>query len=276
MLRYLGSGRRRFGTHPMYVHRRANWEFFAVLHGRCGSLQPETRRAPLLSRHLWIFPPETAHGWSGERNRPCQVAIFHFGSVPELLAQAVRREGRLSIALTPAQALDVRRLAAELLPHYQRITERSYLVFDRALLSLTLLALEHIPASQSEEQSDFARRKVKAALAWYGEHLTERPKLDRVAQATHVSGRHLRRLFREARGESPHAAFARVRVHRAMDLLARSDLKLDAVAAASGFASVVDLCRVFSAHQKVSPGAWRKRVMRGCNEAGPANPSVVK
>src|SRR5277367_4504406 len=66
MLRYLGAGVRRFGLYPMHIHQRDNWEFFAVLRGKCGPVLNETGPAILQRSHLWIFPPETAHGWKGD------------------------------------------------------------------------------------------------------------------------------------------------------------------------------------------------------------------
>lgn len=274
MLRYLGSGRRRFGLHPMYVHRRANWEFFAVLDGRCGARQSESDRPALRARTLWVFPPETAHGWRGDGARSCRVAIFHFSSVPHVLEKAVQAQGALSLPLTAAQAKWIARLARDLLPHYQHTTERSLLVFERALLDLTLLALERVPDERTEAKVDFALRKVEASIAWYGEHLVEQPKLERVAQAVNVSVRHLRRLFQEVRRESPLAVFARLRIQRAMELLSQSGHKLDAIAVECGFSSSSDFCRVFKNARKISPDAWRKQALRRCNEPGPDNPAV--
>lgn len=47
MLRHMVAGVRRFGLYPMYVHQRDNWEFLAVLRGKCGAVLSET--GPLLS-----------------------------------------------------------------------------------------------------------------------------------------------------------------------------------------------------------------------------------
>jgi len=64
--------------------------------------------------------------------------------------------------------------------------------------------------------------------------MLEQPKLDEVARAVNVSIRHLRRLFWQARQESPQAAFTRLRLERAMGLLSLSNLKLDAIAVSVG------------------------------------------
>lgn len=266
MLRYLGAGKRQFGLTPMYVHRRANWEFFAVVEGRCAPLGVSERPA-FRARHLWLFPPDSAHGWAGIGSASCTVLVFHFGSVPPVLERAARRAGFLERPLTAAQAGHLRKLMAELQPCFRRVTEKGLLVFARARLELSLLMVEEGDDVEEPVQADAALRKVEAALAWYAEHLAERPKIESVARSVHVSVRHLRRIFQDARHESPHQAMLRLRIHRALELLAHSELKLDDVARACGFASSSDFCRVFQLHQRVSPGTWRRHLLKPYGEA---------
>lgn len=274
MLRYLGTGGRRYGLHPMYVHRRANWEFLAVLEGRCG-VTPPGAGPPLRSRHLWLFPPEVAHGWTGEGAEACEVAVFHFGTVPPLLQRVAVARGGLDRSLPVAAVRRLRELVAELQPHYRRMTEKSLLVFERALLELSLLMLEDLPEPAGSVEAEAGLRKIEAALAWHAEHMAERPKIEEVAKAVHVSVRHLRRLFHEVRAERPHDAFTSQRLHRAMERLAHAPMKLEQVARECGFASGSDFCRVFQARHKVSPGAWRRRLSPQCSAPGAVNPAVT-
>ena len=111
--------------------------------------------------------------------------------------------------------------------------------------------------------------------------MAEQPKLDQIAQAVNVSVRHLRRLFWQARRESPQTAFTRLRLERAMGLLSLSNLKLDAIARQCGFSSSSDFCRVFKIHHHMSPDAWRKhrlpayRGTRGHPEIKPVRPDAA-
>lgn len=267
MLRYLGHGGRQFGLKPVYVHRRANWEFFAVLKGECGPVLVDGAKPVLHRSNLWVFPPQTSHGWGGRGAGTCQVAIFHFATVADLLEKAVEEKGSLSLGITPAHSQRLARLVDELKPHYERMTVKSLLVFQRALLDLTLLALDQIPEEPSEIKSDFALRKTDAVMTWYIEHMEQQPKLEEAAKAVSLSVRHLRRLFQEARRESPQEAFTRLRVQRAMDLLSQTDRKMDTIVAACGFSSSSDFCRVFKARRGISPDQWRRQILRGCNES---------
>lgn len=242
----------------MYVHRRANWEFFVVLKGRCATLPAKGNRPQFRTRHLWAYPPETAHGWAGVKSSPCEVAILHYSSVPNLLERLANENGHLEADLTPAQIRRIGRLVAELKPHYERITEKSALVFERALLELTLMALENIPSSRAETKKDFAVRKVETATIWYQDHMTDRPKIDEIARAVHLSARHLRRLFHEVKGVSPQVAFTRLRIERAMKLMSETQLKLETIAARCGFASASDFHRVFKQYRRINPDTWRR------------------
>jgi len=258
MLRYLGYGERQFGLQPMYVHKRNNWEFFAVLKGRCGLVLSSGDPPPLHTHHLWVFSPDTAHGWTGAGSSSCQVAVFHFSSVPHLIERAVSANGSYEIHLTPAQVSLIGHMATEMAPHYQRMTEKSHLVFERALLDLSLLILDTMPDERTESKPDFARRKVEAGITWYLEHMTQQPKLKEVADAVNVSERHLRRMFHEVRSKSPQMVFTHLRIQRAMELLARTDDKMETIASECGFASNTDFSRVFKKYRGTNPDAWRR------------------
>ena len=258
MLRYMALGTRRFGLYPMHIHQRDNWEFFAVLRGKCGAIVTETDHPTLQQHHLWVFPPEVAHGWKGEGASRCKIAVFHFGNVPPLLEKITREHGFLECALMPNQIRRLSEIQAELRAPFGSVTEKSLMIFEKALLELSLIALSDTPFATDQSGVDYALEKVQECLSWYSEHMPAQPKLDQVAQAVNVSVRHLRRLFWQARRESPQAALTRLRLERAMGLLSLSNLKLDAIAKQCGFSSSSDFCRVFKIHRHVSPDAWRK------------------
>jgi len=259
MLRHMAVGIRRFGLYPMYIHQRDNWEFLAVLRGKCGPIFTEADRPVFLQHHLWVFPPETAHGWKGEGTSRCKIAVFHFGNVPPLLEKITRERGFLDCALIPNQVRRLSEIQEELLGPYGNVTEKSLMYFEKALLELSLMVLSETPFTPDRSGVDYALQKVQECLSWYGEHMSDQPKIEEVAQAANISVRHLRRLFWNARQESPQAAFTRLRLERAMGLLSLSDLKLDAIASQCGFTSSSDFCRVFKTHRHVSPDAWRRK-----------------
>jgi AraC family transcriptional regulator len=261
MLRYLGFGRRQFGRFPIKPYARINWEFFAVVRGRCAPQQGEHDRPALRTATLWVTAPGSAHTWAAQGTQTTDVAVFHFGSVPAVLQACVRKHGQLAVPLRAAEARRVAALARSLERHYQQPNGLSPLVFQAALIELTLLALRKLPAAETPLQTDHGERIVERAGAWYAENIAQNPSITDVAREVHVSPSTLRRLFRRLLREKPARAFARLQIEKSMRLMTETDLKLEGVAAECGYTSSSDFCRAFKAFTRVSPTAWRRLVL---------------
>ena len=267
MLRYLSSGIRRFGTRPIGQHARVNWEFYAVVSGRCGIMLADGEKLPLRERCLWVFPPQHVHGWYGER-RHCRVVVMHYGTVPRQLAQAIPARGFLEQALTEAESVKVEEWAHALEPDFHHQDTLSELRFDRAVLDLTLLALGDMPSLSRSPADRRMAEKVDSAIAWFRRNLREHPSMEDNAAAVHVSPSHLRRLFMTVLKQNPRTVLGNAQIEIAMRLLSGSDLKIESVAAEAGFASARDFSRVFSSHKGCSPSDWRTRVQPPYKEEG--------
>ena len=259
MIRYLSSGVRRFGSMPIGSHSRLNWEFYAVVEGRCGVLLDSGEKLPLRDHCMWVFPPHHLHGWHGER-RPCHVVVLHCGAVPRQLAEAIPEAGFLERELDESKCQRIAELGSALDADFHERNSLSELRFDRAIIDFTLLALDGIESQSPCTVNRRMTEKVDSAVAWFRRHLREQPTIDDVAAAVHVSPSHLRRLFMMVVKQSPRAVLGNAQVEFAMRLLSGSDLKIESVAAESGFASARDFSRVFSAHQGCSPSDWRRKV----------------
>lgn len=256
MLKYLACGSKNFITEPVGVTTRVNWEFMAALDDPFGPLLADRTPPPVRTRHLWVFPPGTPHGWrSGGAVRR---AVFQFGLIPPPLDTRARAASWHECPLTRGEALRVFTLAESLRPHFERPTEVSMLRFQHALYELSLLALGNIPARQFSRPEDLAEQKVEAAGAWFSEHMAQDPTLADMARAVRLSPAHLRRIFWKSRGKNPLAVISEARVRRAMEMMANSEMKLEAIAEACGYGSAANFSRAFRRHQGVSPGEWRK------------------
>jgi transcriptional regulator GlxA family with amidase domain len=91
-----------------------------------------------------------------------------------------------------------------------------------------------------------------------------------LARAVAVSKTHLTRVFHDNLGVSPVEALRQLRLDRAASLLARTNLEIQAIAAAAGFADAFHFSRVFKQHYGVAPRLFRQRVLAG--EPLPMNP----
>ncbi len=272
MLRYLGAGARRFGLYPLKPSPRLNWEFFAVVKGVCAPLLESGPVLPLRERTLWVSPPWSPHTWAGKGRQRSEVAVFHFGSVPAALETVVRERGQLSLALSAAECRRLTRLARELQPDFREPNHCSNLVFQAALIELTLLVLRKLPQGGPSLLKDHAERTVEEATSWFAGHLRANPTIDEVAREVHVSPSTLRRFFRKVLRERPARVFGRLQIEQGMRLMTETRLKLDTIAQECGFTSTSDFCRAFKAVTKVTPTHWRRTILGPPRAAGEAPP----
>src|SRR5688572_13953658 len=261
MLRYLGVGSRQFGLYPLKPVARMNWEFFAVVKGRCAPLSTENAHPTLCEQTLWVTAPGSAHTWAGDGSRRAHVAVFHFGSVPPALESMVRERGQLALSLKSAECERIATLAKELQADFHQPNHFSNLLFQSALIELALLVLRKLPSGKFPALADHAERTVENATTWYAEHVQANPSITEVAREVHVSPSTLRRLFRRVLRERPARVFGRIQLEKGMRLMTETELKLDSIADECGFTSTSDFCRAFKAHTKVTPTVWRQTIL---------------
>ncbi len=259
MLRYLASGPRPFGDTPMPSHRRVNWEFLAVVRGKCAPLVDSTHPPAPVTDTLWLFPPDTPHGWIGEPAKPCRVVVIHFNAVPAALEDAAREHGFLSRPLNADDKQYLLELSRALKPHYWDPILASEIHTTKALMELSLLFLEHAASNRTGQRSH-KLKKVQAFEEWIREHLAKCPSITDGARAVGLSASQLRRLCLSVRQAGPTEILQRLRTERAMDLMANQNAKLSVVAAECGFSSATNLCRAFKTQTGTTPATWRNEI----------------
>ena len=259
MLRYLAYGPKDLDAAPVPPMTRFNWEFYGNLRGPLrpiteSVMQPAFETTPT----LWLFPPDKTHGWQSSRR--IDRIVLHFSSVPDVIREACAGPGFLKTPLAPDDVAALRRMGDELKTHYRSPTPASLLLFDRALIDLSLLFLRGRNFAAALPLETVAVERVQRAIEWYLSHLHQRPTLDALADAVHISTAHLRRQFRLVYGRSPHLVLTNLRLERAAQLLATTDNTLEVIARSSGFNSASDFCRVFKHRFDVYPNEWRTQV----------------
>ncbi len=257
MLTYFGYGKRRYFEKPIVEKVRLFWEFQAVVQGaigrtfKDGSGDPEPQE-----RTLWLSPPGSFHGWSGEPGKVATIVVFHFRYIPEILLQCLgsTRSARISVSAADCQRL--RRLGRQVQSYWNNPAPGMMLCYEHALMELSLLVYESW-GRMAPQPAQRVHARVQDALSWFSEHMHENPGLDDVAQAAHVSPAHLRRLFHESLQNAPKEVFDQLRFQRAMQLLTDTSLPVAEVALACGFEEQSSFSRAFKRRFGSSPRELR-------------------
>jgi len=261
MLRYMARGPRNFLDSPVPPMPRLNWEFYVVTGGHCGPLLPAEKSPNLRTRTMWILPPHTVYGWRGD-GRPCDRVVFHFGMVAPDLVEILSGKKFLAVPLDADEIARIYQLADDVMPHLEHPHQFSHLLFERAALDLTIIAVKNQPTRSEIPLHRLASERVERALAWYLVNMARNPTVAEVANTVNVTPTHLRRLFRTVRHCSPHRAFRELQLQRATSLLTTTSLTLDQIASQCGFCSITDFSRVFHKEMNTTADQWRRHIVK--------------
>ncbi|WP_404403360.1 GyrI-like domain-containing protein [Pelagibacterium halotolerans] len=117
--------------------------------------------------------------------------------------------------------------------------------------------------------------RLNRVLDYVYAHLEDDLSFDMLADIACLSPYHWSRIYSAMRGETIAATIRRLRLQRAADRLANSDLDIEAIAARAGYSSTDTFRRAFKDSFGTSPAAYREKgthaVFRAANAAGDAN-----
>lgn len=99
---------------------------------------------------------------------------------------------------------------------------------------------------------------VTKALSWINEHLAESFGSEQLAQAIHINRVKLDRLFSDSLQVSVAKTVLRKRIEKAKQLLADPSLKLEYIAAKTGFCHAAHLSNAFRRMTGLTPRKWAK------------------
>jgi AraC-like DNA-binding protein len=103
-VRYVSWGPRRYHREPIPVYRRSVWEIQIVrgsarpvfgigeeeLGVTTGDVPEDDTGDGDAALHLWVFRPESVHGWTDTADGLSTIAVVHLDSVPEELRRGMR------------------------------------------------------------------------------------------------------------------------------------------------------------------------------------------
>lgn len=110
-------------------------------------------------------------------------------------------------------------------------------------------------AKPTEESIDLLR--IGAAIAHIETNFAEKISLDELAKKSHLSRRHVTRIFQESIGRSPIDHLIQVRCRNAAELLKRTDRSITEIAFDCGFSDSNYFTRCFRKTMNLTPNQYR-------------------
>ncbi|WP_285712936.1 AraC family transcriptional regulator [Erythrobacter oryzae] len=117
------------------------------------------------------------------------------------------------------------------------------------------------PAAQGKvlPRGGLAPWQVRRTTEYLADNLGRRVSLDELAAVARLSPFHFARAFTRSVGMPPYRYQRKLRIERACELLARSEMRIIDVALMVGYESPQALARVFTQAQGMTPSDWRRR-----------------
>ncbi|HKS29567.1 MAG TPA: helix-turn-helix domain-containing protein [Pyrinomonadaceae bacterium] len=100
-------------------------------------------------------------------------------------------------------------------------------------------------------------RRIRRAVEMMHAHMDRELPIEELASAAYLSPFHFARLFKKLTGASPHAYLASLRVQRAQQLLAETDLSISELSARVGYSSPSHFSKAFRQSTGLTPRAFR-------------------
>jgi AraC-like DNA-binding protein len=258
MLKYQSSGKRQFSEYPKVGYCRKLVEFMVILRGSARPIVAGEELPPLRPPCIWVHGPESIHVWTDDPDKASEILVFHYQEVRPVLLRVLSGRGRIARTLTDEEVWVLKDMYATLLPFSQHINGLSLPMMDKVLAELTLLALDGIPWTQLTSADGHAEMKVNQALAWYREHLCQKPSLQDVAAAVFVSPAHLRHLFHQVTRRAPGTLMREIQMEEAMSCVQAGNMTVSEISDYLGFSEPSAFNRAFFKYHGVRPGRSRR------------------
>lgn len=256
---------------PRLAYVRPHYEAFAATLADAGF--PCAVHAPGTGRVGWLAGQQTLAEWLRKLSKPVGILTW---ATPQ--GRAVLDACRCGGLLVPEQVavlsgdddpllcgicepgLSGIAVAAEQIGHEAAVVLGRLLAGRRPPKRPILIPPTGVVTRRSTETLALENPDLAQAIAFIREHATEPIQVDDVLQVVAISRRQLERYFQETLGRTPAEEIRRVRLERAKELLATTDLPIPKVAAASGFGTGEYLATLFRQSTGLTPLKYRSQI----------------
>jgi len=220
---------------------------------------PAPPGAVLLSR------PRMRESYTWDTHRPTEHAYFHF-QLPAKLPRDLPPPAAW-LLIRPSDPANILHPLFTFIVATHRRTLKPTPSVCRAVETLLSVFTDGPLPGQTRPAPKIPPLPVCAALSYAAATLKTNPAaqltLPDLADHAHVSPQHLCKLFTQHLGQTPLHILLALRLRHALNLLTRTDFKLERIAAECGFANAFHFSRRFTRHFGTSPSAMRSAIKSG-------------
>jgi AraC-like DNA-binding protein len=243
------------------IRHRHLWASLIYVVAGEGECVREERVCALRADTAIVLAPEESHQLIDRPRSPMVVFVVYFRAADDPMRREVVEPllaDRSALALSPAHARAVRGLLRQML-YEQSARPPHFRIALAAGLTSVLLQLRR--AARAPERGDFRSlssvQRVEAVLEFVAGHHYDHHSLAEAARMAHLSQRQFSNICRRVRGQSYITFVNGVRVERARELLASSEMSVSAVAFEVGFEELSTFYRAFRKVHGVAPSRLR-------------------
>jgi AraC-like DNA-binding protein len=148
--------------------------------------------------------------------------------------------------------------------HYNKVTIHLFSIF------LYKLIRQYKNFDNNVEDISFRQKPTTKIKEYLNLHYQEDITLDRLAEVIGYTKNYLCRIFRENTGITINEYLSSVRINKAADILASTDMEVSEVSKATGFTNVFHFIKKFKKIIGIPPGGYRKKTLTGMEFASGA------
>ncbi len=265
---------------PSCPHRHSCFEVVCVLSGSCTQVLKE-QRLPLKQGDICFFPPGSCHSTEVRdesvvlniliRQRTLEDIFFrlfrHQSVLSSFFAQSLYGSRRYIHVIFPTgQDPEVRRMLLEMMGECQEEDEfcGDVLVHRLALFFIHLVrhygnqvVVPEIPEPTAKEEADilnYLRDNYRTAT------------LSRAAEHFHYTESYCSKFIKDVTGQNFVSLLREIRLQRAEQLLANTDISVEELADELGYDNAETLIKVFKQSRHMTPGQYRRYVAQSRTE----------
>ncbi len=207
---------------------------------------------------LLVVPPGLSHKYWADERRPWTIHWVH--AKGRLLPHFLHELGATTAATVLFVGKDAQTVA--LFDEVLDVAEQGYAFVQLAHSGQALahlLALLVRRAREAKRELHNTEQRVAQSVDYLKRHMEAALDVASLAKIAGLSGSHYSALFKAYTGYAPMDYLARVRMHRACQLLDTSNRSVKSIAAMLGYRDQLYFSRVFRAINEVSPSEYRSR-----------------